>query len=354
MSLRAQWTALDLDFTFEAVTSRERMWHRRTYLVRLWDSDNPGCAGIGECGLFRGLSADDVPDYERQLERLCAAPEQWRGCTLPSMHFGFETAAADLAAGGRHCWSRNTRWTQGLEGICINGLVWMGDRHTMEQRIRAKLDAGFRVLKLKIGGIGFDDECELLSCLRRAFSPQSLEIRLDANGSFTPQQAPQALGRLARYSVHSIEQPIRAGQWTLMSRLCADTPVPIALDEELIGWRDKEEAAQLLDCIKPQYIILKPTLIGGFGRADDYVSLARQRGIGWWATSALESNVGLNAIAQWVAGCGLGAAEPLPPQGLGTGQLYSNNIASPLELRGDRLFRNPAAAWDEMDNLPWR
>lgn len=352
MSLLAQWAPLDLDFTFEAITSRERMWHRRTYIVRVCDEANPGVFGLGECGLFRGLSADDTPDYETHLGQWCSTPTLWRQCTLPSIRFGLETALTDLAAGGRRCWSSGRSWLEGKCGIPINGLIWMGDRRTMAQRIDAKLEEGYKVLKLKIGGINFEDEVELLQSLRGRYAPADLEIRLDANGSFRPEAAPAALERLAAFGIHSIEQPIAAGQPEAMRRLCRTSPVPIALDEELIGWRSPAQAASLLAELRPQYVILKPTLIGGIEAAEAYVDCCRQLGIGWWATSALESNIGLNAIAQWIAS--LMQNSELPPQGLGTGRLYSNNIESPLSVYDGRLWNDPAAPWPSMPLLQWR
>lgn len=334
MSLQACWKKYTLDFAFEAVTSRERMLHKDTYLIRLWDDRQPDIVGKGECGLFRGLSADDIPDYEKRLDDICLNPEQWTECTLPSIHFGFEMAALDIANGGR-CIYFDSKWIGGGTGIATNGLIWMGDRATMAERIEEKLTEGFHVLKLKIGGINFDDELTLIRDIRRRYSRTDLEIRLDANGSFTPDNAMSRLDQLAEYDIHSIEQPLRAGQPVQTAALCSSSPIPIALDEELIGWRDAQQAAQLLDEIKPQYIILKPTLIGGFAQADTYIREASLRGIGWWATSALESNIGLNAIAQWVA-----AKEVTIHQGLGTGMLYLNNIPSPLSMHGDRLYYN--------------
>lgn len=347
MSLQADWLALDLDFAFEAVTSRERMWHKRTYLVRVHNSDRPDICGIGECGLFRGLSADDCPDYEDILADLCRHPQDWEACTMPSIHFGFETATRDLENGGKRL-IYNSGWTEGKAGIPINGLIWMGDRKTMAERIDAKLADGFRVLKLKIGGINFDDECGLLAYIRNRYSTDTLEIRLDANGSFRPENALARLERLAEFGIHSIEQPLPKGMAEATADLCRRSSLPIALDEELIGWRNDAQIADLLDAIAPQYIILKPSLIGGFDRSEAYVRAAGKRGIGWWATSALESNVGLNAIAQWVA-----SKDPKIPQGLGTGMLYTNNLQSPLYLSGDRLKFNPAGAWADFDALPW-
>lgn len=352
MSIVAQWTPVDLDFAFEAVTSRERMWHRRSYLVRVWDPLQPDIKGIGECGLFRGLSADDVPDYEDVLSQWCSQPENWEECTFPSIRFGLETAFTDLSHGGVQSWSDNKEWLAGKEGIPINGLIWMGDRRTMAERIDTKLAEGYGVLKLKIGGIDFEDEVALLKNIRNRFPEDVLQLRLDANGSFSLKDAGRKLDILSRYSIHSIEQPIKAGHHKQMAQLCANTPIPIALDEELIGWKDNREIDSLLSEVKPQYIILKPSLIGGFGTVERYVAACTHKGIGWWLTSALETNVGLNAIAQWTSS--QMSENHLLPQGLGTGQLYINNIASPLYVKGGCLYHNPTSQWGDFNSLPWR
>ena len=220
----------------------------------------------------------------------------------------------------------------------INGLVWMGDRDTMARRIEEKLAAGFSCVKLKIGGIDFESETGLLRIIREV-APR-VELRLDANGAFTPSDAMNRLYALARYDIHSIEQPIRQGQWSEMARLCNDSPIPIALDEELIGLNSADDRRRLLDAVHPAYIILKPTLVGGWTASDCWIAAAVQRGIGWWATSALESDIGLNSIAQWVA-----THSPEMPQGLGTGQLFTDNIPSPLTLRGERLWTDPERGW---------
>ena len=305
-----------------------------TYFVRLTDSAT-GRTGIGECALFRGLGSDDLPDYEEKLALACADP------TVPSpyssIRFGIECAmiAAGLAE------MPSTPYSRGKEGIPINGLIWMGDRAEMRRRIDEKLNAGFRVLKMKIGGIDFESETDLLRYIRSRYSPETLELRLDANGSFAPEVAAERLDILSKFHIHSIEQPVKAGQTDIMARICRETPIPVALDEELIGMPNAESAAALLDAIRPQYIILKPSLCGGLSGAGLWADAAESLGIGWWATSALESNVGLHAIACWVASRGVTL-----PQGLGTGLLYSNNIPSPLELRGDRLYFNPSGTWD--------
>ncbi len=330
--LTAGWKPYELRFLFEARTSRERMWTKKTYFVNIRD-DESGMTGVGECGLFAGLSDDDVPGYEDLLDYYCRHPHEALACGYSSIRTGFETAFLSLAAPDGCLFPGARAWVDGNEGIRINGLIWMGDKRTMLKRVREKLDAGFSVLKLKIGGIGFEDECDIISSIRREFRPDDLTIRLDANGSFIPANALTRLGALARHHIHSIEQPVMAGQWEEMRRVCRDSEIPIALDEELIGCRSAEESAALLDAICPHFVVLKPTLCGGFSGADVWIAAAEARGIGWWATSALESNTGLNAIAQWVA-----AKHPVLPQGLGTGQLYANNVEPEMRLCGEYLY----------------
>ncbi len=328
--MRADWASYTLDFNFLARTSRETMRQKSTYFVRLGDR-------VGECALFRGLSADDCPDYELRLAEACLHPELLSAYS--SIRFGLETAMLHE--------SDDTAFMRGEDGIPINGLIWMGSREEMRLRIDQKLSDGFHVLKLKIGGIDFESEVELLRYIRSRYSSETLELRLDANGSFKPEYAAERLRRLSDFAIHSIEQPIKAGQCEEMAQLCATSPIPIALDEELIGCRSAAECGELLDQIRPQFIILKPALCGGLSGADTWANAAEARHIGWWATSALESNVGLMAIARWVSRRGV-----TMPQGLGTGQLYTNNISSPLYLQGDRLFYNPEGEWI-YPNLQW-
>ncbi len=339
--LKAQWCPYRLFFRFEARTSRATMQYKDTYFIRIYDTDAPlHTIGIGECALFAGLSADDRPDYEERLAQACSMPDEVLHCEYSSIRFGFEMALAATKGG---------KWLDGKVGIPTNGLIWMGDKATMAERIDQKLEQGFHVLKLKIGGINFDDEVDLLRAIRQRYNADTLEIRLDANGSFTPENALNRLKTLAQFDIHSLEQPIKAGQIKAMQTICRQSPIAIALDEELIGFRPYEDAATLVADIMPQYIILKPSLCGGFDCADKYIDIAEKLGIGWWATSALESNVGLKAIASWVA-----AKQPTIPQGLGTGLLYNNNIDSPLEMRGESLFYNPDKPEINIDKLPWR
>lgn len=338
---RAEWARYRLDFKFEARTSRQVMTVKDTYFVRLHRAD--GAVAVGECALFRGLSADDRADYEQRLAEACRNPLEALKSEYSSIRFGFEGAFDSFST------PVGDAWLEGRAGIPINGLIWMADKETMRRRIEQKLADGFRVLKLKIGGIAFDDEVELLRAVRSRFSPSDLEIRLDANGSFTPENALERLNTLASLHIHSLEQPIRAGQREAMGRICAQSPIAIALDEELIGCRSYEESRALIEAIRPQYIILKPSLCGGFSGADAYIDIANHLGIGWWATSALESNIGLCSIARWLTAKGPIAM----PQGLGTGLLYSNNIPSPMYMADAQLFYNPGGSRGPMPELKW-
>lgn len=330
MSLRAEYKPYTLIFKETAITSRNSMDVKTTYLLRLWDDVNPEVCGIGECNLFEGLSAEDTPDYQQLLAFACNTPDALP--PISSIRFGFETARLSLRAGGSDRLF-DTSFTSGVNPITINGLVWMGDKHTMMQRMRQKLNSGFRCIKIKIGGIDFADELSMLAALRSEFSPDDVQLRLDANGAFNPANALERLKRLSDFHIHSIEQPIQPGQVEAMASLCELSPISIALDEELIGFRSDNDKAKLLDSIKPQYIILKPALCGGFAEADAWIRIASERNIGWWATSALESNIGLNAIAQWVS-----QYNPDIPQGLGTGALYTNNFPTSLFLEGDKMW----------------
>lgn len=344
--LRGAWCRYRLAFKFTARTSRETMTVKDTYYIKLWHDGAPERYGIGEAALFRGLSADDRPGYETMLARYCNDPAATDIADWPSIVMGAETALADLANGGMRRPFPGA-WSEGRGAIIINGLVWMGNAGEMLRRIDAKLAAGFRCLKMKIGGVDFDEEIRLLRHVRDAFGPDRLMLRLDANGAFTPANAMERLERLAAFDIHSIEQPIRAGQWDEMARLCHTSPIPIALDEEIIGHTADDGKERLLDAIAPAYIILKPTLCGGFAEAERWIGCAGDRGIGYWVTSALESDIGLNAIAQWTSRLGV-----TTPQGLGTGELYHNNIPSPLTLDGDRLRLDPSRPWI-IPALPW-
>ncbi len=340
--LSASYCPYTLNFSFTARTSRETMRQRPTWFIRLHDSAS-GAVAYGECPLFPGLSAEPVQGYEEVLAQACRNPEVALNHPYSSIRFGFEMANERLRGVPDDPWHRDER------GIAINGLIWMGDRDAMARRIAEKLDAGFGVLKLKIGGINFADEVELLRDIRRNFAPADLTIRLDANGSFSPDNALIRLDILSKFGIHSLEQPVMAGQPEAMAEICRNSPIPIALDEELIGTTTAAQKSELLDCIRPQYIILKPALCGGISGAKEWMAEADSRGIGHWLTSALESNLGLEAIGALAASVGSDL-----PQGLGTGQLYTNNFPSPLELRGQYLFYNPEHKPINLEDLLWR
>lgn len=332
---RAEYSRYLLHFKEDAGTSRGVLKEKETFFVKVWDESCPEVFGMGECALFRGLSADDRKNYEEKLEEVCLRIEEVKMEELEewsSIRFGVEMALQDLAMGGCQLYFPSA-FTEGRQAIEINGLIWMGDKSTMLQRIQQKLEAGFHCIKLKIGAIDFEAELSLLQYIRERFSREKVELRVDANGAFAPEEAMSKLEALAAFGLHSIEQPIRQGQWEEMAHLCRETPIPIALDEELIGVYGRKKKLELLEKVQPQYIILKPALCGGFSGAREWIELAEKRGIGWWVTSALESNIGLNALAQWVATLG----NPMP-QGLGTGQLYTNNLWSPLRQEGECLI----------------
>lgn len=351
--MRLAYAPYMLRFRHPAGTSRGVLTEKPTYLIKLWDEAAPDVFGLGEAAVFPGLSPEATGTYEYKLVELLANVAIGRSTDLSrhsSILFGFEQALRDFAGGGRRLYFPS-KFTQGEAEISINGLIWMGTRDEMLERIEEKLRAGFHCLKIKVGAIDWRTEADIIAAIRARFSAAELTIRVDANGGFTMDNALPRLDRLAKLGVHSIEQPISAGSPELMGFLCSVSPLPIALDEELIGVYGRDRKISLLDTIKPAYIILKPALCGGFSGAEEWIALAKERSIGWWVTSALESNVGLNAIAQWTASIG---AEGY--QGLGTGALYTNNFSTPLHLEGERLSFNPrfAGATKEFENLDWR
>ena len=327
-----------LHFKQPAGTSRGVYTTRKVWYVHVSSSAFPGRVGVGECAPLPALSCDDRPDYESVLKAACRRVEEAQGVLdtealrdFPSILFGLETAFRHLQRGSWALW--DTPFARGEAGIPINGLIWMGAFDRMLSQIEDKMKAGFRCIKLKIGAIGFEEKLALLRHIRSHFSAREIELRVDANGAFSPVDALDKLKRLAELDLHSIEQPIRAGQWEEMARLVADTPLPIALDEELIGCNSLAEKQRLLAAIRPHYLILKPSLHGGMCGGAEWMAEAEKLGIGWWITSALESNIGLNAIAQWCATF----RNPLP-QGLGTGLLFTDNVPMPLEIRKDCLW----------------
>lgn len=328
----------ELSFIRPAGTSRGVYTMRKLWYIYLYSDD--GSVGIGECAPLPQLSCDDIPDYADKLQEVVATTLRTQIVdreglrSFPSMLFGLETAVRHLECSSFALW--NTPFARGEEGIVINGLIWMGDYGYMKEQIEEKIAQGFRCIKLKIGAIDFEKELSLLQMIRHDFDRSQIELRVDANGAFAPDEALSRLEQLSGLDLHSIEQPIRQGQYGVMRQLCAESPLPIGFDEELIGVNAYNDKVRLLEELKPQYIILKPSLHGGISGCNEWIGIARSMGIGWWITSALESNVGLNAIAQYAARHDLQM-----PQGLGTGKLFTDNAAIPLEIKGDRLWFVP-------------
>ncbi len=341
--LTAKFQKHVLNFKRPSGTSRGVLNTKESYFLLLKTEEH---IGVGECGILRGLSIDDRPDYEEKLEWVCdnisLGEEQLYDelTEYPSIQFGVETAFKSLNSENPFILFPS-KFTDGEEPISINGLVWMGDKTFMKQQISEKLKQGFSCIKMKIGAIDFDTEIELLKSIRREFSSSEIELRVDANGAFSPSEALEKLKILSELQIHSIEQPIKQGQIQEMAKLCEKTPLPIALDEELIGVFSEKKKKNLFDIIKPQFIILKPSLIGGIRGSDQWIKLAEENGCDWWMTSALESNVGLNAIAQYTFSKKINL-----PQGLGTGGLYTNNIESPLNVKNGCLWYSPGINWD--------
>lgn len=342
--LQASCSKYLLQFKFPAGTSRGVMLDKETWFIKIWNIENPTVFGIGECAVFKGLSVDDRPDYQEKLLECCKNINNREFInhleTWPSIRFGIESALLDLEHGGNRILFPS-QFTQGQAGIPINGLIWMGGHAYMKDQVKKKLEAGFRCIKFKVGAIKPEEELDLLKALRKEYSQNDLTIRLDANGAFTKENVNQSLQQFAQYNIHSIEQPVKAGNLQLMEEVCKTSPIPVALDEELIGINHPEYKEKLLSKLRPAYIILKPALTGGFSGAEEWISLANKHNIGWWITSALESNIGLNAIAQWTY-----SLHVKTTQGLGTGSLFTNNIPSPLQIKGQELWYNGGSPWD--------
>lgn len=342
--MKASYHKYLLNFKRPSGTSRGVMTEKETWFIILEEN---GKRGIGECGILRGLSADDRPDYEEKLKWTCdnihlGETELWNSLLeFPSIQFGVEMAFLSLKSENPYLLFPSD-FTKQISSININGLVWMGEASFMKEQIEEKLATGFNCIKLKIGAIDFQKELELLQFIRSHFSPKEIEIRVDANGAFDKSLALDKLNQLHQFQLHSIEQPIKKGNVLEMAKLCKETPFPIALDEELIGVFSFEEKEKLLQEINPQYIILKPSFIGGFKGTKEWIDLAEKYNIGWWITSALESNIGLNAIAQWTF-----TLNSKMPQGLGTGALYTNNIDCPLEVKNGQLWYNSEKEWQK-------
>lgn len=354
LSLKFQLIPRTLQFRFEAGTSRGVLKTRNIWWIKAYNEESPNQIGWGEAAPLVKLSIDDRQDFEEVLKNTLEKLEkvEWSleedeildtvkknvSFDFPSIRFAIEMAVLDFVNGGQKKFFSN-QFFEEQKAIPINGLIWMGDREFMMQQIQEKLESGFSCIKMKIGAIDFKQECELLEFIRKQFSPEQMILRVDANGAFSPEEAHSKLAKLADLGIHSIEQPIKAGQWDTMRLLCKSTPLPIALDEELIGVKEKD---LLLDTIRPQHIILKPTLLGGFLESRKWIAKAEERGIGWWMTSALESNIGLNAIAQLAS-----QYQPSIHQGLGTGKLYHNNLESPLQIQNGEIHYNSVIPWEE-------
>jgi len=368
--LKAHFFVRTFHFGFSARTSRGAMREKKSWFIKIWQENDQEVFGIGECGPLPGLSPEHLPGMEQQLNESIAKINHgrwslddfvdsnatlehvWSGLVLhfgisflhnhPSFAFAMETALLDLGNKGTRIIFNNS-FTKG-EPIPINGLVWMGGLDFMLQQVEVKIRDGFKCIKLKIGGMDFEKECDILQYIRRKYFRDGIVIRLDANGAFKPEDALYKIKQFAKFDVHSLEQPIKTGSSELSS-LCQNSPIPIALDEELIGVKDRKAKEELLDRIKPAFIIVKPTLHGGFHGSEEWISVAEDRKIGWWITSAMESNIGLNAISQFTA------RFPITmPQGLGTGEIYTDNFPSPLRVKKGHISYNLKENWDLLEN----
>ncbi len=331
-----------LNFKNPSGTSRGILRSKETWFIIL-NSKNK--RGIGECGLFRGLSIDDRPDFEKKLKWVCdnisLGLDRLNNDLMefPSIQFGLEMAFKSLESDDPFELFPS-KFTRGKDHIPINGLIWMGTKRFMKQQIQEKIQSGFTCIKMKIGAIDFETEIELIKSIRKEYTSKDIELRVDANGAFNPIDALEKLKILSEFDLHSIEQPIKAGQFQEMAKLCEQTPLPIALDEELIGVFSVTKKRDLIQTINPQYIILKPSLIGGYVGSNEWIKIAEDQNIGWWVTSALESNVGLNAIAQYTY-----LKKNKMPQGLGTGGLFTNNFDCPLIVKNGTLQYNKNKKW---------
>lgn len=344
--LKAYYKKHTFRFRKPSGTSRGVLLDKNSWFIVIYNNQEPNKKGVGECSIIRKLSIDDRPDFKQKLLKVVNSIHNysyWLNEGLnefPSIKFGLETALKDLNAETSGILFPS-KFTSGEKSIPINGLIWMGDTENMYQQVKEKVETGFNCIKIKIGTINFEDELMLLKRIRMDFSERDLELRVDANGAFKPDDALEKLEKLSVYNLHSIEQPIKQNQWEEMARLCEVSPVPIALDEELIGIYQQGKLQEMLDAIQPQYIILKPSLIGGLQKSELFIKEAEKREIGWWITSALESNLGLNAITQWAY-----TLNNKMYQGLGTGQLFTNNIPSPLNIKNARLNYGDNNKWN--------
>ena len=340
--MKAHWSKRTLTFKKPAGTSRGVMDTRNIWIITLSQND---IIGIGECAPLPGLSLDDFNQIESKLDKVCENPQYYLDdlsqlTDYPSIRCGLEMAMLDLTNGG------GQNYFDDFKSIHINGLIWMGDSDFMIQQVEKKLNEGWNCIKIKIGALDFEKELEILYSIRSRFNKDELELRVDANGAFSEKDVVAKLNTLSELDLHSIEQPIKSGQWELLSKLCQKSPVPIALDEELIPLVNEKDRIEMLDKVKPQYLVLKPSLLGGFSESEKWIRLAKERNIGWWITSALESNIGLNALAQWTA-----TMNPDGFQGLGTGQLFLNNIPSPLKVESGKLSKDQSQIWDDVNQF---
>ncbi len=346
--LKAGFKKHVFQFNTPGGTSRGVLTTKDSWYIYLYDESNPEVKGIGECSVLPRLSIDDKPDLEKKIEEVCLNINDYiedfheKLKDWPAVKFAIEVALLDLQNGGKRI-VYSSAFVLDEKAIPINGLIWMGELDYMKTQLAQKLEQGYKCIKIKVGALNFESEIAFIEALRKEFDANKLEIRVDANGAFSLEEAPVKMKQLQELQIHSIEQPIKAGQWKEMSELCAKCELPIALDEELIGIYTIEEKKRMLETISPAYIILKPSLIGGFKSAEDWITLAAENKIGWWATSALEGNVGLNAIAQWTA-----MQYNALPQGLGTGQVFSNNISSPLVVEHGELHYKNQLKWGQI------
>ncbi|HLO58507.1 MAG TPA: o-succinylbenzoate synthase [Bacteroidales bacterium] len=344
--IKAKSSYLEFHFQRPATTSRGTLMTKKVYFIILYHTDDPTIAGVGECSLFPGLSYDDVKGFKQKLNQTIDRINEgdyFNDSSLiewPSINFAVETAWKDIRANGSKI-LYPSGFTEGKDSIWINGLVWMSDKSEMIRQIRQRMNDGFTCLKLKIGALDLREEIEVLRFIREHCSPDEVEIRLDANGAFGKSEALEVIKILSEFQIHSIEQPISAGHPEDLAKICEASPVPIALDEELIGKHTMTGRKKLLETIKPKYLVLKPGLLGGLASCKEWINLAQEKNIGWWITSSLETNIGLNAIAQWTY-----TLKNEIYHGLSTGSLYNNNIRSPLYLHGERLYFDPERKWD--------
>lgn len=339
--LNASYHKHILTFNFPAGTSRGVLTEKPSWIIKLYNPANPDIIGTGECSIINGLSPDPDKGYESMLDKVCSNPAHFLSFSepeldrFPSIRFGLEMAWHDLSQGGTGLLFRS-EFTESQSGIPINGLIWMGSKENMLQQIRIRIEEGFHCIKMKIGAMDFEDELDLLRSIRKEFSADAIQLRVDANGAFEPSEALEKLKRLSEFDLHSIEQPIKPGNWPAIAALCEKTPLPIALDEELFATGSDSNKFNLLQTIKPQYLVLKPSMLGGFAKTQEWIDAAKTLNIGWWITSALESNIGLNALAQWTYTLNNPAHH-----GLGTGKLFVNNFPSKMFIENGVLKFDP-------------